>query len=59
VADLLALVNHRLPGPGSLGTELARGFDSESVRAPSVLTATTERAAGRNNEMLTSERLES
>jgi short-subunit dehydrogenase len=49
-ADLLALTNRLLPGPGGIGTASAKGKDSESALAPSVLTALTEKAASRNNE---------
>ncbi|HEX8558577.1 MAG TPA: SDR family NAD(P)-dependent oxidoreductase [Pyrinomonadaceae bacterium] len=50
-ADLLAVVNRLLPGPGGIGRARARGRDSESALAPSVLTALTEWAARRNNEV--------
>jgi NAD(P)-dependent dehydrogenase (short-subunit alcohol dehydrogenase family) len=50
-ADLLGLVNRLLPGPGGIGHAMARGEDSSSWMAPSVLTTLTERAAVRNNEM--------
>jgi NAD(P)-dependent dehydrogenase (short-subunit alcohol dehydrogenase family) len=50
-ADFLGLVNRFLPGPGGIGTERARGKDSESAVSPSVLTALNERAAARNNEL--------
>jgi NAD(P)-dependent dehydrogenase (short-subunit alcohol dehydrogenase family) len=50
-ADLLSLVNrYLLPAPGGIGTEHRLGRDSESALAPSVLTASTEAAARRNNE---------
>jgi NAD(P)-dependent dehydrogenase (short-subunit alcohol dehydrogenase family) len=51
-ADILGLVNQLLPGPGGIGTERARGFDSHSALSPSWLTALNERAAARNNETL-------
>ena len=51
-ADLLGLVNKLLPGPGGIGRARAKGKDSQSSLAPSVLTALTERAARENNEML-------
>ena len=50
-ADLAGLVNRLLPGPGGIGAGHARGFESESAAAPSMLTALTERAARENNEM--------
>jgi NAD(P)-dependent dehydrogenase (short-subunit alcohol dehydrogenase family) len=50
-ADILALVNRLLPGPGGIGRKQAKGKDSESPLAPSLLTALSERAAARNNEV--------
>jgi NAD(P)-dependent dehydrogenase (short-subunit alcohol dehydrogenase family) len=50
-ADLLALVNRLLPGPGGIGRKRAKGKDSESALAPSILTALNDRAAVRNNEV--------
>lgn len=50
-ADILALVNRLLPGPGGIGKKQAKGRESESALAPSILTALTERAAERNNEV--------
>jgi NAD(P)-dependent dehydrogenase (short-subunit alcohol dehydrogenase family) len=50
-ADVLALVNRLLPGPGGIGKRRAKGAESESALAPSVLTALTEQAAARNNEV--------
>jgi NAD(P)-dependent dehydrogenase (short-subunit alcohol dehydrogenase family) len=50
-ADILALVNRLLPGPGGIGKKQAKGKDSESQLAPSLLTALSERAAARNNEV--------
>ncbi len=49
--DALALVNRLLPGPGGIGMLHARGCESESALAPSPLTALSETAAERNNEM--------
>ncbi|HEY0320221.1 MAG TPA: SDR family NAD(P)-dependent oxidoreductase [Pyrinomonadaceae bacterium] len=51
-ADLLAIVNRLLPGAGGIGRASARGKDSQSSLAPSVLTALSEKAATKNNEML-------
>jgi NAD(P)-dependent dehydrogenase (short-subunit alcohol dehydrogenase family) len=51
-ADLLGLVNAVLPGPGGIGTARAKGKDSTSEIAPSWLTALSDRAARRNNEVL-------
>jgi short-subunit dehydrogenase len=50
-ADMLALANRLLPGPGGIGRKRAKGSDSESALAPSVLTALNDRAAVRNNEI--------
>lgn len=50
-ADALALVNQLLPGPGGIGKRRAKGKDSESGLAPSLLTALSEGAARRNNEV--------
>jgi NAD(P)-dependent dehydrogenase (short-subunit alcohol dehydrogenase family) len=50
-ADILAAVNRLLPGPGGIGRARAKGKESESALAPSVLTTLTERAARRNNEI--------
>jgi NAD(P)-dependent dehydrogenase (short-subunit alcohol dehydrogenase family) len=49
--EVFSLVNALLPGPGGIGTAAARGYDSESVVSPSVLTALGDAAARRNNEM--------
>ncbi|MBD0369886.1 MAG: SDR family NAD(P)-dependent oxidoreductase [Pyrinomonadaceae bacterium] len=51
-ADLLGLVNKLLPEAGGIGRACARGKDSQSSLAPSVLTALSEKAAAKNNEML-------
>ncbi|HEU4594032.1 MAG TPA: SDR family NAD(P)-dependent oxidoreductase [Pyrinomonadaceae bacterium] len=50
--DVLALVNRLLPGPGGIGRKRAKGRDSESSLAPSLLTTLSDRAAERNNEMV-------
>ena len=50
-ADLLGLVNRLLPGPGGIGTQRAKGKDSSSALSPSVLTALSDSAAQRNNEI--------
>jgi NAD(P)-dependent dehydrogenase (short-subunit alcohol dehydrogenase family) len=50
-AELLAIVNRLLPAPGGIGRKRAKGKDSESALAPSVLTTLTEWAARRNNEV--------
>lgn len=53
-ADLLALANRLLPGPGGIGRARAKGKESESALAPSLLTTLNEWAARRNNEIAAS-----
>src|SRR5947207_1216596 len=50
-ARLLEFANQVLPGSGPEGQRAKLGKDSESARAPSLLTATTDAAARRNNEI--------
>jgi len=50
-AGMLDVSNRAMPRPNGAGPERHRGKDSESPVAPSPLTALTERAARRNNEM--------
>ena len=50
-ADLLALANRMLPGPGGIGSRIALGRDSTSALSPSWATGLTEAAAARNNEI--------
>jgi NAD(P)-dependent dehydrogenase (short-subunit alcohol dehydrogenase family) len=50
-ADLLGMVNRLLPSAGGIGKANARGSESESWLAPSPLTALSDRAAVRNNEL--------
>ncbi len=50
-ADILATVNKLLPGPGGIGRKRAKGKESESALAPSILTALSDSAAKRNNEL--------
>ena len=50
-ADMLGLVNRLLPGPGGIGSRRVKGKDSESALAPSLLTALSDSAAQRNNEI--------
>ncbi|HVF51334.1 MAG TPA: SDR family NAD(P)-dependent oxidoreductase [Pyrinomonadaceae bacterium] len=50
-ADLRGLVNRLLPAAGGIGRNRAKGKDSESELAPSILTALGDQAAVRNNEM--------
>jgi NAD(P)-dependent dehydrogenase (short-subunit alcohol dehydrogenase family) len=48
---LLAAANRMLPGPGGIGKQVAQGKDSSSAMAPSVLTAPSDAAAVKNNEI--------
>ena len=48
---VLALTNRVLPGPGGIGTEKARGYESFSAASPSWLTVLDDYAARRNNEV--------
>lgn len=50
-ADLLGVVNRLLPGPGGIGKRRAKGKESESAVAPSLLTALSDAAARNNNEI--------
>lgn len=50
-ADIMAIVNRFLPGPGGIGRQHARGAESHSKLAPSLLTALSDSAARRNNEL--------
>lgn len=49
-ADMLGLVNRLLPGPGGIGADKKEGKDSDLL-APPWMTALSDRAAWRNNEM--------
>jgi NAD(P)-dependent dehydrogenase (short-subunit alcohol dehydrogenase family) len=50
-ADILALANRLLPGPGGIGRKRAKGSESVSAASPSLLTILSDRAAQRNNEV--------
>jgi short-subunit dehydrogenase len=50
-SDLMGLTNRLLPAPGGIGTASAKGRDSESDVTRSGLTALTDAAARRNNEL--------
>ncbi len=53
-SNLFGLANKLLlPGPGGIGEREAKGEQSESALSPSWLTTLNERAAVRNNEVLT------
>jgi NAD(P)-dependent dehydrogenase (short-subunit alcohol dehydrogenase family) len=49
--ELLSVVNKLLPGPGGIGMATARGSESESALAPSILTTLSDQAALENNEV--------
>ena len=51
-AEMLALTNRLLPGPGGIGERSAKGRDSSSSWSPSWLTKLTEQAAVNNNEVV-------
>lgn len=51
-AEMMALVNHFLPGPGGIGEGSAKGRESTSSWSPSWLTTLTEEAALKNNEVV-------
>ncbi len=50
-ANLLGWVNQFLPAPGGIGSDRAKGKDSTSDLAPSWLTALSDRAARKNNQI--------
>jgi NAD(P)-dependent dehydrogenase (short-subunit alcohol dehydrogenase family) len=49
--EILSLVNRALPDAGGVGTDRLRGAESESPVSPSPLTALSDRAAARNNQL--------
>jgi short-subunit dehydrogenase len=51
-ADINALVDTMLPEPGGVGRTSVKGYDSTSAWSPSFLTALSDRAAERNNELV-------
>lgn len=50
-SEIMGLVNRALPGPGGIGTRLAKGLESETAVSQSFLTALGERAAGELNQL--------
>jgi short-subunit dehydrogenase len=50
-ADLLGFVNMFLPGPGGVGKEAVRGYESETELTQSSLNAPNHEAARENNEL--------
>jgi NAD(P)-dependent dehydrogenase (short-subunit alcohol dehydrogenase family) len=53
ISDLMGLANKLLPQAGGIGRHAAQGKNSSSWASPSILTTLTDRAAIRNNEMVT------
>ncbi|MGV3539891.1 MAG: SDR family NAD(P)-dependent oxidoreductase, partial [Rufibacter sp.] len=51
VTDLFGLVNSFLPGPGGVGQQAVRGYESETELTQSVLNAPNQKAARENNEL--------
>ncbi|WP_210486250.1 SDR family NAD(P)-dependent oxidoreductase [Rufibacter aurantiacus] len=49
-SDLMGLVNMFLPGPGGVGQEAVRGYESETELTQSPLNAPNQKAARENNE---------
>jgi NAD(P)-dependent dehydrogenase (short-subunit alcohol dehydrogenase family) len=49
--EVFMLINRLLPPLGGIGQQSARGYESESAAAPSLLTALGDQAAVRNNQM--------
>ncbi len=48
--DLMGLINVFLPGPGGIGQEKVRGYESETPLTQSILNAPNHKAAADNNE---------
>ncbi|WP_066836008.1 SDR family NAD(P)-dependent oxidoreductase [Rufibacter ruber] len=51
VTDLMGFVNAFLPGPGGVGKETVRGYESETKLTQSPLNAPNQKAARENNEL--------
>ncbi|MFC6998634.1 SDR family NAD(P)-dependent oxidoreductase [Rufibacter roseus] len=51
VTDVFSLLNQFLPGPGGIGEERVRGYESESEITQSPLTAPLRKAERANNEL--------
>jgi hypothetical protein len=56
-SDALALANKFLPSAGGIGERRALGKDSASTVSPSILTALSDKASYRNNELTEEEKL--
>ncbi len=50
-ADATALINRLLPGPGGIGKERVKGYESISDKTPDWVQARNDQAARENNEM--------
>jgi NAD(P)-dependent dehydrogenase (short-subunit alcohol dehydrogenase family) len=57
MTELLSVVNRLLPSMGGIGTQPARGYESESSLSPSLLTRLGDQAAAQNNEITPAQRL--
>ncbi|MGH9939182.1 MAG: SDR family NAD(P)-dependent oxidoreductase [Blastocatellia bacterium] len=53
IAYLLSLINRLMPAPGGIGSARVKGSESQSSLSPSWLTLFGDRAARRNNEIVT------
>jgi len=51
MSEAFALATRLLPGAGGIGTRAARGWESESAAAPSLLTRLGDDAARRHNQL--------
>jgi hypothetical protein len=49
-SDLMGQVNKALPSPGGIGTERRKGYESQMLISPGILTALTEKAEDDNNQ---------
>lgn len=56
-AEMEGLINQLLPSAGGIGKALTRGINSESWLAPSILTALSDKASIKNNELKPNEQL--
>jgi short-subunit dehydrogenase len=56
-AEIASLVNQLLPAAGGIGKALMRGKESKSWLSPSILTALSDQASVRNNELKPNEQI--
>ncbi|MES2459827.1 MAG: SDR family oxidoreductase [Armatimonadota bacterium] len=49
-SDLMGQINKVLPSPGGIGTERRKGYESQMLISPGILTALTEKAEDDNNQ---------